>query len=108
MTGWFDLKDTSEEKRAVPLPPPSYVWRCVDIDTPVISRWAYATEKTMYTIGGLLLLLLDIYVIYLILTSAGDMAKKLLWVIVVLFLPLLGPILYFLLRRMRKRVKITG
>ena len=53
----------------------------------------------MLTIGGLLLLLLDIYVIYLILTGTGDMAKKLLWVIVVLFLPLLGPILYFLLGR---------
>ena len=53
----------------------------------------------MLTIGSLLLLLLDIYVIYLILTSAGDTGKKLLWGIVVLFLPLLGPILYFLLGR---------
>jgi len=50
-------------------------------------------------IGSLILLLLDVYVIYLILTGAGDLAKKLLWVIVVLFLPLLGPILYFLLGR---------
>jgi len=53
----------------------------------------------MLTIGSLLLLLLDIYVIYLILTGAGDMVKKLIWVIVVLFLPLIGPILYFLLGR---------
>jgi hypothetical protein len=51
----------------------------------------------MFTIFGLLLLLLDIYVIYLILTRSGDLIKKLIWVIVVLFLPLLGPILYFLL-----------
>ena len=53
----------------------------------------------MITIGSLLLLLLDIYVIYLIFSSAGDIVKKLLWVIIVLFLPLLGPILYFLLGR---------
>ncbi len=53
----------------------------------------------MITIGSLLLLLLDVYVIYLILTSGAEMVKKLLWVIIVLFLPLLGPILYFVLGR---------
>jgi hypothetical protein len=53
----------------------------------------------MYIGGSLLVLLLDVYVIYLILTGSGDTGKKLLWVIVVLFLPLLGPILYFVLGR---------
>jgi len=52
-----------------------------------------------YGIVGLLILVLDIYVIYLIMTSGGDPGKKLLWVIIVLLLPLLGPILYFLLGR---------
>lgn len=50
-------------------------------------------------IGGILLLVLDIYVIYLILTGSGDTGMKLLWVIIVLLLPLIGPILYLLLGR---------
>lgn len=52
-----------------------------------------------YNLGGLLLLILDIYVIYLILTAAGEMGMKLVWIIVVLLLPLIGPILYLLLGR---------
>ncbi len=52
-----------------------------------------------YGLVGLLILVLDIYVIYLILNGGGDPGKKLLWVIVVLLLPLLGPILYFLIGR---------
>jgi hypothetical protein len=54
-----------------------------------------------YGLLGLLILVLDIYVIYLILTGSGDAGVKLLWVIVVLLLPLLGPILYFLIGRGR-------
>lgn len=53
----------------------------------------------MYPIAALLLLILDIYVIYLILTGSGDTGMKLVWVIVVLLLPLVGPILYLLLGR---------
>ncbi len=49
----------------------------------------------MYSIVGLLVLVLDIYCIYLILSGGGDPGIKLLWVIIVLLLPLLGPILYF-------------
>lgn len=52
-----------------------------------------------YGIGSLLLLILDIYAIYLIVTSSASTDKKLLWVIVVVLLPLLGPILYLLLGR---------
>jgi hypothetical protein len=55
----------------------------------------------MYPTLGLLILVLDIYVIYLIVTGGGDVGMKLLWVIVVLLLPLLGPILYLLLGRKR-------
>ena len=53
----------------------------------------------MYSIVGLLILILDIYCIYLILTGSGDMGIKLVWVIVVLLLPLVGPILYLILGR---------
>ncbi|MDP9174219.1 MAG: PLDc N-terminal domain-containing protein [Planctomycetota bacterium] len=53
----------------------------------------------VYGIGGLLLLALDIYVILLIVGGGGDPMKKLVWILLVLFLPLLGPILYLLLAR---------
>jgi hypothetical protein len=50
-----------------------------------------------YGLIGALILVLDVYVIYLVLTGSGDTGIKLLWVILVLLLPLLGPILFFLL-----------
>ena len=53
----------------------------------------------MYPIIGLLVLILDIYCIYLIVTGSGDTGMKLVWVILVLILPLLGPILYLVLGR---------
>lgn len=53
----------------------------------------------VYDIGGLVVLVLDIYVLYLIITSRADIAAKLLWVLVVLILPVLGAILYLLLGR---------
>jgi hypothetical protein len=53
----------------------------------------------MFGLVGLLILVLDIYVIYMILQGSGEMGMKLIWVIVVLLLPLLGPILYMLLGR---------
>ena len=53
----------------------------------------------VYNITGLLILVLDIYAIYLILTGGGDVGKKVLWIVVILLLPLIGVILYFLLGR---------
>jgi hypothetical protein len=53
----------------------------------------------MYGIVGLLLFALDVYVIYLIIMGRNEPVIKLVWVIVVLILPLLGPILYLLLGR---------
>jgi len=52
-----------------------------------------------YSLVALLILVLDIYVIYLIVTSSAETGMKLLWVIVVLVLPVVGPILYLLLGR---------
>ena len=52
-----------------------------------------------YGIVGLLILVLDVYVIMQILKGGGDPGKKLLWIILVLLLPLLGPILYYALGR---------
>ena len=50
-----------------------------------------------YGLVGLLILILDIYVIFLILSGPRDFGIKLLWIILVLVLPLVGPILFFLL-----------
>jgi hypothetical protein len=58
----------------------------------------------MYGIVGLLLFALDVYVIYLIIMGRNEPVIKLVWVIVVLILPLLGPILYLLLGRGRGTV----
>lgn len=45
---------------------------------------------------SLLILILDVVVILDILRGNKDTEKKILWIIVVIFLPLLGPILYYL------------
>jgi len=52
-----------------------------------------------YSLGGLLVLILDIYCIMLIVQGGGDPMMKLVWILIVLFLPLLGPILYLLIGR---------
>jgi hypothetical protein len=56
----------------------------------------------MYGLLGLLILVLDVYAIYLIWTSSGETGTKLVWTIVVLLLPVLGPILYLVLGRAAK------
>ena len=53
----------------------------------------------MYPVIALLVLVLDIYCIYLIITGSADTGMKLVWVILVLILPLLGPILYLVIGR---------
>jgi hypothetical protein len=45
----------------------------------------------------LLILILDVFVIMDILRSSKDSEKKILWVIAVIFLPVLGPILYYII-----------
>jgi hypothetical protein len=53
----------------------------------------------VYDLIGLLVLVLDIYCLYLVLTSGLEIGMKLVWVIVILLLPLLGPLLYLVLGR---------
>jgi hypothetical protein len=48
-----------------------------------------------------LILIIDIIVIVDIVKSNKDTERKVLWIIAVVFLPLLGPILYYFLGRRR-------
>ena len=52
----------------------------------------------------LLVTILDIIAIVSILKSGADSGTKLLWIVVVVLLPLLGMILYFLMGPGRRRV----
>lgn len=49
----------------------------------------------MIRILGILILILDVFAILDIIKSGKDTEKKVLWIIVVFFLPLLGPLLYY-------------
>jgi len=48
---------------------------------------------------GLLILVIDILVIIDIIKSNKDNEKKILWVVIVVFLPVFGPILYYAIGR---------
>ena len=50
-----------------------------------------------HSVWGLLILIADIWAIVNILQSGADTAKKVLWTVVVLVLPVLGFILWFFL-----------
>ena len=49
----------------------------------------------MVSIIGLIILVLDIIAIVRVLGGSGSMERKLLWTLIILFLPLIGMILYF-------------
>ena len=51
----------------------------------------------MGTFLGLVILVLDIIAIVDVLKGTGDTGKKLLWILLILILPLIGMVLYFLL-----------
>ena len=44
---------------------------------------------------GLLLLIADIYAMVSVINSSGTTGKKVLWILLILFLPVLGLILWF-------------
>jgi hypothetical protein len=48
---------------------------------------------------GLLILIVDAIIVLEILRSNKDMEKKILWIIAVIFLPVLGPVLYYVIGR---------
>lgn len=50
---------------------------------------------------SLIILIIDIIVIVDIIKSNKDTEKKLLWIIAVVFLPVLGPLLYYFLGKGR-------
>jgi succinate dehydrogenase/fumarate reductase cytochrome b subunit len=51
----------------------------------------------MYSLWGIVVLIADIWAIVNILQSAADTAKKVVWAVVVIVLPVLGFILWFFL-----------
>ena len=53
----------------------------------------------LYSVAGLIVLVLDIICILQVIQSSMDGTKKLLWILVIILLPLLGPILWLLIGR---------
>jgi hypothetical protein len=53
----------------------------------------------MWRLISIIILIIDIVVVLEILRSNKDLEKKVLWIIAVVFLPVLGPILYYLIGR---------
>ena len=51
---------------------------------------------TLSGIGGLIILIADVYAIVMILQSSAKAIEKLLWVLVVFLLPLIGLIIWYL------------
>ena len=58
----------------------------------------------MFRLLGILVFVLDIIAIVSILKSSADSGTKLLWIILVILLPFLGMILYFLMGPGRRTV----
>ncbi|MGH9316230.1 MAG: PLDc N-terminal domain-containing protein [Thermoanaerobaculia bacterium] len=57
----------------------------------------------MYSILGAVVLILDIIALVKLLQSGADAGTKVLWVVVIVLLPFLGMILYFLMGPGRKK-----
>jgi hypothetical protein len=57
-----------------------------------------------YSFWGLLILVLDIVALVSLLKSNADTGTKILWVLVIVLLPVLGMILYFLMGPGRRKV----
>jgi hypothetical protein len=58
----------------------------------------------MFSLFGIIILVLDIIAIVSILKSGADTGTKLLWVILVILLPVIGMVLYFLMGPGRRKV----
>ena len=58
----------------------------------------------MVSFLGLVILVLDVIALVSLLKSGADTATKILWVLLIVFLPLLGMVLYFLMGPGRRKV----
>ena len=58
----------------------------------------------MFPFVGLVVLVLDVIALVSLLKSGADGATKILWVLLIVFLPLIGMILYFLMGPGRRKV----
>ena len=58
----------------------------------------------MYGLMGLVVLVLDVIALVSILKSSADTGTKLLWVVLVILLPVVGMVLYFLMGPGRRAV----
>ena len=59
-----------------------------------------------YDIGGVLVFLLDIWALISILQSGGTSVERLIWVIIILVLPLVGFLIWYLIGPGSKRCPI--
>lgn len=53
----------------------------------------------LYSLVGIVIFILDIIAIVDVINSSMDGTKKLIWILAILFLPLLGMLLYFAIGR---------
>ena len=58
----------------------------------------------MFSLIGLVILVLDIIALVSLLQSGADTATKILWALLIILLPLLGMILYFLMGPGRRKI----
>ena len=58
----------------------------------------------MFSIFGLIILVLDIIALVSLLQSGADTATKVLWALLIILLPVIGMILYFLMGPGRRKV----
>ena len=58
----------------------------------------------MYSLFGTLVFILDIIAIVSILKSSADTGTKLLWIVIVVLLPVIGMVLYFVMGPGRRKV----
>jgi len=54
---------------------------------------------TTLSVVGAVILLLDIFAIVSVLLGSSEVMRKLLWIVIILLLPVVGMVLYFLIGR---------
>ena len=58
----------------------------------------------MFSLIGLLIMVLDVIALVSLLKSGADTATKILWAVLIILLPVLGMILYFLMGPGRRKI----